>query len=61
MTHTDRDHLVDNIVAHLGQGVERFIQERAISDYWAKADSDLGRRIAQGLKRGRYEAGQWLT
>jgi len=30
MTPTDRDHLVDNIVGHLSQGVERVIQERAV-------------------------------
>jgi catalase len=49
MTPTDRDHLVANIVAHLSQRVERFIQERAVSDYWTKADPDLGARVAQGL------------
>jgi hypothetical protein len=31
MTPTDRYHLVDNIVGHLGQGVERFIHERAVT------------------------------
>jgi catalase len=46
MTPTDRDHLVGNIVAHLSQGVERFIQERAVNDYWAKVDPDLGARVA---------------
>ncbi|WP_203980737.1 catalase [Planotetraspora silvatica] len=49
MTPTDRDHLVGNIVWHLSQGVERFIQERAVKDYWAKVDSDLGARIAHEL------------
>ena len=49
MTQTDRDHLVSNIVGHLSQGVERFIQERAVSDYWAKVDPDLGARVAQDL------------
>jgi catalase len=49
MTPTDRDHLADNIVAHLSQEVERSIQERAVKDYWAKVDSDLGTRVAQGL------------
>ena len=49
MTPTDRDHLVDNIVWHLSQGVERFIQERAVKDYWAKVDPDLGTRIAHNL------------
>ena len=49
MTPTDRDHLVDNIVGHLSQGVERFIQERAVNDYWTQVDPDLGARVAQGL------------
>jgi catalase len=49
MTPTDRDHLVSNIVGHLGHGVERFIQERAIRDYWSKVDPDLGARVAKGL------------
>jgi catalase len=49
MSPTDRDHLVENIVWHLSQGVERFIQERAITEYWGKVDSDLGARVARGL------------
>ena len=49
MTAEDRDHLVSNIVWHLSQQVERFIQERAVSDYWAKVDADLGARVAHGL------------
>jgi catalase len=49
MTSTDRDHLVGNIVWQLRQGVERFIQERAVNDYWAKVDPDLGARVACDL------------
>ena len=49
MTPTDRDHLASNIVWHLSQGVERFIQERAVNDYWANVDLDLGARIAREL------------
>lgn len=49
MTPTDRDHLAGNIVWHLSQGVERFIQERAVNEYWAKVDYDLGARIAGDL------------
>jgi catalase len=49
MTPADRDHLAGNIVWHLSQGVERFIQERAVHDYWAKVDPDLGARVARGL------------
>jgi catalase len=46
---TERDHLVNNIVAHMRVGVERFIQERTVRDYWSKVDPDLGARVAQGL------------
>jgi catalase len=49
MTPTDRDHLAGNIAWHLSQGVERFIQERAVNDYWAKVDPDLGARIARDV------------
>jgi catalase len=49
MTPTDRDHLVGNIVSHLGQGVERFIQERAVNEYWGQVDADLGARVAHAL------------
>ena len=52
MTPTDRDHLVSNIVGHLGHGVERFIQERAVNEYWSKVDPDLGARVARGLGLG---------
>jgi catalase len=57
MTPTDRDHLVDNIVWQLSQGVERFIQERAVNDYWTKVDPDLGARVAQGLGLGTSQPG----
>jgi catalase len=49
MTPTDRDHLAGNTVWHLSQGVEKFIQERAVRDYWVKVDPDLGMRIAHDL------------
>ena len=52
MSPTDRDHLAGNIVWHLSQGVERFIQERAVNDYWAKVDPDLGASVAQGVGLG---------
>jgi catalase len=32
--------------------VERFIQERAVNDYWTQVDPDLGARVAQGLGLG---------
>ena len=49
MSETDREHLVNNIVTHMSQGVERFIQERAVSTYWYQVDPDLGARVAKGL------------
>jgi catalase len=52
LSQTDRDHLVDNLVWHLSQGVERFIQERAVREYLAKVDPDLGARVARGLGVG---------
>ncbi|MCU1280948.1 MAG: catalase [bacterium] len=59
MSPTDRDHLVDNLVWHLSQDVERFIQERAVNDYLAKVDPDLGARVAQGLGLG--SPGPWVS
>jgi catalase len=55
MTHVDRDHLVDNIVDHLSQGVSGPIQDRAI-DYWTCVDAPLGDRVAAGLGRARRVA-----
>ncbi len=49
MSETDREHLVNNIVTHMSQGVERFIQERAVNTYWYQVDPDLGARVAKGL------------
>ncbi|MFL5588294.1 MAG: catalase [Ktedonobacteraceae bacterium] len=49
MSETDREHLVNNIVGHMSQGVERFIQERAVNTYWYQVDPDLGTRVAKGL------------
>jgi catalase len=48
MSATDRDHLVSNIVGHMGDGVERQVQERAVA-LWRQVDPTLGTRIAQGL------------
>ena len=49
MTPTERVHLAANIVSHLSQGVERFIQERAVNEYSANVDLDLGARMAREL------------
>jgi catalase len=59
MSPTDRGHLVDNLVWHLSQEVERFIQERAVNDYLTKVDPDLGARVAQGLGLG--APGPWVS
>jgi catalase len=49
MSPTERDHLVGNIVGHLSQGVERYIQERSVKSYWSTVDHDLGARVVKGL------------
>ncbi|WP_308280784.1 catalase-related domain-containing protein [Streptomyces barringtoniae] len=57
MTPTDQDHLVENIVSHLSQEVERFVQERAVNDYWTKVDPNLGARVAEGIGLGSPQPG----
>ncbi len=47
MTNEDREHLIGNIVAHLGNAQER-IQLRQTALFY-KADPDYGRRVAEGL------------
>jgi catalase len=47
MTDEDRDHLIGNLVAHLGNA-KREIQERQVAIF-AKADAEYGRRVAEGL------------
>ncbi len=47
MTDTDREHLVGNIVAHLG-GAQKRIQLRQTALFY-KADADYGKRVAKGL------------
>lgn len=47
MSDTDREHLVGNIVAHLGGALKR-IQLRQTALFY-KADPDYGRRVAKGL------------
>jgi catalase len=48
MDDIDRDHLVDNVVEHLGDGVTPHVLERAIG-WWTRIDADLGARVAAGL------------
>ncbi len=45
---TEREHLEDNLVKHLSQGVERDVQERAVA-MWTNVDPDLGANLARGL------------
>jgi catalase len=45
---TERQHMVDNIVAHAGVGVSDDVQRRVIA-YWTSVDSDLGAQVAAGL------------
>lgn len=47
MTDTDREHLVGNIIAHLG-GAQKRIQERQCALFY-KADIDYGTGVANGL------------
>ena len=48
LSETDREHLASNIAGHLGKGVERPVQERALK-LWYQVDRDLGARIAKGM------------
>jgi len=47
MTDEDRDHLIGNIVDHLG-GAQKRIQMRQAAIFY-KADKDYGKRVAEGL------------
>ena len=47
MTDEDREHLIENIVGHLG-GAQKRIQLRQTALFY-KAESDYGRRVADGL------------
>lgn len=47
MTDTDREHLIDNIVSHLG-GAQKRIQLRQSAVFY-KADPEYGTRVAKGL------------
>ena len=48
MTDEDRDHLIGNIVGHLG-GAQKRLQLRQTAVFW-KADPEYGRRVAEGLQ-----------
>ena len=53
MTDEDRDHLINNIVSHLGAAQKR-IQLRQTALFY-KADPDYGHRVAEGLRVGAGE------
>ena len=48
MSPSDRDHMVTNIVAHLGGVASHAIVAKAIA-YWRSVDPDLGDRVSVGL------------
>ena len=48
LSDSDREHLVGNIVGHLGTDVSREVQERAVG-HWREVNADLGAGIAAGL------------
>ncbi len=56
MSNADRDHLVGNIVSHLG-GAQKRIQMRQTALFF-KADPDYGKRVADGLKLDMKEVEQ---
>jgi catalase len=59
MDDTDREHLVDNIVAHASDGVSDDVLRRVIA-YCANVDPELGSRVASGLDRRQTRgAAQW--
>ena len=45
---TDQDHLVDNLVTDLTP-IDKAIQRRAV-DSFTRADLELGKRMAEGLR-----------
>jgi catalase len=45
----DRDHLVENIVAHASDGVSPEGQKRVVT-YWTNVDPTLGAKVAAGLR-----------
>ena len=47
MTDEDREHLIGNIVAHLG-GAQKRIQRRQTALFY-KVDPEYGSRVAEGL------------
>lgn len=49
---TDRDHMVDNIVAHATAPEVEHEMKLRVADYWRNIDPELGARVAKGLGNG---------
>jgi catalase len=56
MDNTDREHLINNIVAHASDGVSQDVQRRVVA-YCADVDPQLGARVALGLSRSNWADG----
>jgi catalase len=52
MSDTDRDHLVNNIVAHASAPEVTVETKSRVSEYWRNVHADLGARVAKGLNGG---------
>jgi catalase len=50
LTPTQREHVVENIVAHLKADVSDSVTKRAVQ-YWTAVDPDLGTRVAVGASQ----------
>jgi catalase len=53
MSSTDQDHLVDNIVGHLGAVTSAEIRKRQVAVF-ARANKDFAARVAKGVKVSGY-------
>lgn len=45
---TDREHLAENVIGHVNQGVRPDVLPRVL-EYWNNVDTELGARIAKGV------------
>jgi catalase len=56
LSHSDKEHLVSKVVGHATNAVTPEVQQRVI-EYWTQVDSELGARVAQGIRGGGDSAG----
>jgi catalase len=49
MSQTDREHLVSNILGHVGDPDVQADMKPRIVEYWTNVDADIGAAVAQGL------------